>query len=395
MWNRVPAAIVATYDRTSRIGARTEGQFGKERNVGSRVGKGVISAVRGGPVSVEELTVGDPGPGEVLVRVAASGVCHSDMHYVDGHLGEDFPFLLGHEGSGYIEAVGDGVDAARVGQFIVLTYRAPCHECPCCLAGRSDHCRQPLEAATRPETRDGRQLTPALSLGTFSDYLIVAAPQAIPVSTDCPPEQASLLGCAVSTGVGSVLRTAGVEPGRTVAVFGAGGVGVNVIQGARLARAGRIIAVDLVSKKLDWATSFGATDVVDASRTDPVEEVRELTGGYGVDYSFDAVGLSTTLRQCVEVLDYRGTAVLIGFPSADQVLTLPMQRFFFPGTTLRVSLNGDSLASRDFPQLIRWYLDGQLDLDSLVTERIGLADVGAAFEGIHRGDTIRSVISLP
>ena len=368
--------------------------MGNQENGASRTGRGVVAEARGGPLTVEELRVRDPGPGEVLVRIAASGVCHSDMHYVDGHLGDEFPYLLGHEGSGYVEEVGVGVDPSRVGEFVVLTYRAPCHACRSCLAGRIEHCRQPVEAVTRPETRDGRSLTPALSLGTFSEYLVVAAPQAVPVSPDCPPEQASLLGCAVSTGVGSVLRTAAVEPGATVAVFGAGGVGINVIQGARLARAGRIIAVDLVSKKLDWATSFGATDVVDASRTDPVEEVRALTGGHGVDYSFDAVGFATTTRQCVEILDYRGTAVLIGFPPDNQVLTLPMQGFFFPGTTLKVSLNGDSLASRDFPQLIRWYLEGKLDLDGLVTERIGLDDVESAFNAIHRGDTIRSVIRV-
>ena len=356
--------------------------------------RGVVAGARGGPLSVEELRVRNPGPGEVLVRIAAAGVCHSDMHYVDGHLGDDFPYLLGHEGSGYIDTVGEGVDPARVGEFVVLTYRAPCHGCRSCLAGRIEHCRTPVEAATGPRTRDGRRLTPALSLGTFSEYLVVAASQAVPVSPDCPPEQASLLGCAVSTGVGSVLRTAGVEPGATVAVFGAGGVGINAIQGARLARAGRIFAVDLVPRKLQWATSFGATDLVDASRTDPVEEIRALTRGYGVDYSFDAVGFASTTRQCLEVLDYRGTAVLIGFPPDDQVLTLPMQGFFFPGTTLKVSLNGDSLASRDFPQLIRWYLDGALDLDSLITERIGLDDVGSAFEAIHRGETIRSVISI-
>ena len=363
--------------------------------MGYGVGRGVVAAAEGGPISVEELRVQDPGPGEVLVRIAASGVCHSDMHYVDGHLGGDFPFLLGHEGSGYIEAVGEGVDEGRVGQFVVLTYRAPCHGCRSCLAGRVDHCREPLEAATRPETVDGRQITPALGLGTFSEYLVASAAQAIPVSADCPPEQASLLGCAVSTGVGSVLRTASVEPGASVAVFGVGGVGINVIQGARLARAGRIIAVDLVSRKLDWATSFGATDVIDASQADPVEAIRELTGGYGVDYSFDAVGFSATTRQCLEVIDYRGTAVLIGFPSAEEVLTIPMQGFFFPGTTLKVSLNGDSLASRDFPQLIDWYIDGQLDLDGLVTEKIGLDDVGAAFAAMKRGETIRSVITFP
>ncbi len=357
-------------------------------------GRGVVAVAKGGPLTVKQLRVRDPGPGEVLVRIAAGGVCHSDMHYLDGHLGNDFPYLLGHEGSGHIEAVGDGVDPSRIGDFVVLTYRAPCHMCRSCLAGRIEHCRTPVEAATGPETGDGRQLTPALSLGAFSEYLLVAASQAVPVSPDCPPEQASLLGCAVSTGVGSVLRTAGVEPGATVAVFGVGGVGINVIQGARLARAERIIAVDLVSRKLDWATSFGATDVVDASKTDPVEEIRTLTGGYGVDYSFDAVGLSTTTRQSVEVLDYRGTAVLIGFPPDDQVLTLPMQGFFFPGTTLKVSLNGDSLASRDFPQLIRWYLDGKLDLDGLITERIGLDDVASAFEAIHLGNTIRSVITI-
>lgn len=363
--------------------------------MGSGAGRGVVAAAKGGPFTVEGLRRRDPGPGEVLVRIAASGVCHSDMHYVDGHLGDDFPFLLGHEGSGYIEAVGDGVDPERVGQFVVLTYRAPCHTCRSCLAGRVDHCRRPLEAATRPETLDGRLLTPALGLGTFAEYLVAAASQAIPVSTDCPPEQASLLGCAVSTGVGSVLRTAGVEPGASVAVVGVGGVGINVIQGARLARAGRIIAVDLVSRKLDWARSFGATDLVDASLTDPVEAIRELTGGRGVDYAFDAVGFATTTRQCLEAIDYRGTAVLIGFPSPVEVLTIPMQGFFFPGTTLKVSLNGDSLASRDFPQLIDWYLDGKLDLDGLVTEKIELEDVSAAFDSMARGETIRSVISLP
>lgn len=362
--------------------------------MGARTGRGVVAPVRGGPLSVEQLRVKDPGPGEVLVRMAASGVCHSDMHYVDGHLGDEFPYLLGHEGSGHIEAVGDGLGAERIGDFVVLTYRAPCHDCRSCLAGRIDHCRQPVEAAGRPATRDGLELTPALSLGTFSEFLVVAASQAVPVSPACPPEQASLLGCAVSTGVNTVLRTAAVEPGATVAVFGAGGVGVNVIQGARLARAGRIIAVDLLSRKLDWAASFGATDTVDASSTDPVEAIRELTGGVGVDYAFDAVGVSATLRQCVEVLDYRGTAVLIGFPAADEVLEMPMQGFFFPGATIKVSLNGDSLASRDFPQLVDWYLDGELDLDGLVTEKIGLDDVGSAFEAMHRGDTIRSVISL-
>lgn len=363
--------------------------------MGFGAGRGVVATARGGPISVEELSIGDPGPGEVLVRIAASGVCHSDMHYVDGHLGDDFPYLLGHEGAGFVEAAGDGVDPSRVGKLVVLTYRAPCYGCRSCRSGRIDRCRSPIEASTRPTTRDGRELAPALGLGTFSDYLIVAASQAVPVPPGCPPEQASLLGCAVSTGVNTVLRTAAVEPGATVAVFGAGGVGINVIQGARLARAGRIIAVDLVPRKLEWATSFGATDTVDASRSDAVEAIRDLTGGAGVDYAFDAVGVAVTLRQCVEVLDYRGTAVLIGFPPADEILALPMQGFFFPGATIKVSLNGDSLASRDFPQLIDWYLKGELDLDGLVTETIGLDDVGSAFESIHRGDTIRSVISLP
>ena len=362
--------------------------------MGSRIGRGVVVAGKDAPFSVEELRVHDPGPGEVLIRMAASGVCHSDMHYVQGHLGDDFPYLLGHEGSGYIEAVGDGIDERRVGEFVVLTYRAPCSVCRSCLAGRIDQCRQPLAAATRPETVNGRALTPALDLGTFAEYLVVSAQQAIAISPACPPEQASLLGCAVSTGIGSVLRTAAVEPGATVAVFGAGGVGINVIAGARIARAGRIIAVDLAPKKLGWATSFGATDVIDASDKDPVEAIRTLTDGYGVDYAFDAVGVAATARQCLASIDYRGTAVLIGFPPTGETLEIPMQEFFFPGTTFKVSLNGDSLASRDFPQLIDWYLDGELDLDGLVTERIGLDDVDAAFTAMQRGDTIRSVISF-
>ena len=356
--------------------------------------QGIVAEAKGAPVELVALAVQEPGPGEVLVRIAASGVCHSDIHYVAGHLGEDFPYLLGHEGSGYIEEVGDRVDATRVGEFVVLSYRAPCGVCRFCRGGHIDQCQQPVSATTQPVAGDGRVLTPALGLGTFATHVVVAAAQAVAVSPECPPEAAALLGCAVSTGIGSVLRTADVEAGATVVVFGAGGVGVNVIQGARLARAGKIIAVDLAAKKLDWARQFGATDLVDASSSDPLEAIADLTGGSGVDYAFDAVGTASTVSQSIDSVGYRGTVVLIGFPAPTALLELPLQPFFYKGVTFKVSLNGESLASRDFPQMIDWYLDGSLDLDSLVTETIDLDGVESAFDAMGRGETIRSVITF-
>jgi S-(hydroxymethyl)mycothiol dehydrogenase len=356
------------------------------------IGSGVVARHAGEPAAVEQIEIPDPGPGEARVRLLASGVCHSDLHYQEGSLGDDYPFLLGHEGAGIIEAVGAGVPAERLGEYVALTYRAPCGRCAACRVGRFDSCPVPASARTPMRTRDGVNLTPALWLGTFATHTLVDAAQAIPIPEDCPPDRACLLGCGVLTGIGSVLNTAGVRPGQSVAVFGCGGVGASVIMGARIAHAGRIIGVDINASKLESARQLGATDVVNASRDDPVVAIRELTGGVGVDASFEAIGLPRTLEQAVWSLGYKGVAVLIGFPAPGATLNLDLQRFFFGGSTVRVSLNGDAVPARDMPLLAAWYTRGELDLDHLVSRRIDLAGVQDAFAAMEAGDALRSVI---
>ncbi len=353
--------------------------------------EGVVVRRRGGPAAVERLTIEPPGQGDVLVRILASGICHSDLHYKQGDLGHDFPYLLGHEGAGLVEAVGAGVAAPAVGDYVALTYRAPCRRCRFCATGRLERCVEPDASASAPVTPDRRRTTRALGLGTMATHVEVAASQAIPVPGECPPEVACLVGCGVSTGVGAVLNTAAVPAGSKVAVFGCGGVGANVVQGARLARASTIVAVDLAEAKLAEARRFGATHTV-AAAGDPVAAIRELTGGQGVDFAFDAVGSPAVLGQCVDALDYKGTAVLIGVPGVDAELTLPLLPFFFAGGTVRVSLGGDVVPTRDLPLLVQWYLRGTLELDRLVSRTIGLGEVEPAFASMLDGEVLRSVV---
>jgi len=362
----------------------------------SITGHGVISRKAGARCEVEEIVVEAPGPSEVLVRVQASGVCHTDLHYKLGKIGDDFPYLLGHEGAGIVEEVGPEVTGLKKGDYVVLAWRAPCGSCRFCAIGRPRLCAASLNAQPRMfAKKDGAKLSPSIGIGTFCTHTVVAARQAVPVPPSCPPEQACLIGCGVMTGVGAALYTAGVRRGSTVAIFGCGGVGCSVIQGARLARAGRIIGVDIAGNKLAWAKEFGATDVVDATKGDPVEEIKRLTGGQGVDYAFEAVGTPKTLLQALWSRDLAGTAVLIGVPDATMKMELPIQRFFGLGGALRVSWYGDCLPSRDFPLLAHWYATGELDLDRMVTKIIGLEDAEPAFEAMERGETLRSVIRLP
>ncbi|MFQ5874297.1 MAG: zinc-binding dehydrogenase, partial [Dehalococcoidia bacterium] len=315
-------------------------------------GHGVISRRAGERTEVEEITVEPPGPGEVLVRIQASGVCHTDLHYKQGKIADDFPFLLGHEGSGIVEAVGEGVATPAVGDYVVLAWRAPCGQCRFCTIGQPHLCSASLNAQPRMSAKkDGAKLSPAIGIGTFCTQTVVAARQAVPVPADCPPEQACLLGCGVTTGVGAVLYTAGVRRGSGVAVYGCGGIGCSVIMGARLANANRIIGVDIAENKLAWAKEFGATDVVNASKTDPVEAIKELTGGNGVDYAFEAVGTPETLLQALWSRDLAGVCTLIGVPDPTMKMELPVLRFFGLGGSLRVSWYGDNLPSRDFPML--------------------------------------------
>ena len=361
----------------------------------SITGLGVVSRKAGEPAELEEIIIDDPGPGEALVRIQASGVCHTDLHYKLGAIGNDFPYLLGHEGSGIVERVGEGVTQPRVGDYVVLAWRAPCGYCRFCATGQHNLCAASLNAQPRMSAmKDSAVLSPAIGIGTFCTHTVVAARQAVPVPRECPPEQASLLGCGVTTGVGAALYTAGVRRGSSVAVFGCGGIGNSVIMGARLARATRIIGVDIAENKLKWAREFGATDVVDASKVDPVEAIKNLTGGHGVDYSFEAVGTPQTLLQALWSRDLAGTCTLIGVPDPSMKMELPLLQFFGLGGALRVSWYGDCLPSRDFPLLASYYLRGELDLDRMVSRVIKLEETEAAFAAMERGETLRSVIRL-
>jgi len=356
-------------------------------------GSGIIAHEAKAPLRVEELLVDDPGPGEVLVRVQASGVCHTDHHIKQGNIEGYLPCLLGHEGAGIVEKAGAGVSSPKEGDYVIMAWRAPCGKCRSCLRGVPHLCFDSLNAQRRMHLGD-QYPQPALGIGTFCTHTVVAAQQAIPVRTDILPEQACLIGCGVMTGVGAALYTAGVRLGSTVAVFGCGGVGTSVIQGAKLAHACTIIGVDLDPRKLESARTFGATHTVNPNDGDPVQAIRDLTGGLGVDYSFEAIGLPQTLQQAMAARDHAGVCTLIGVPNTGTRVELRMDALFGRGGSLRVSWYGDCLPSRDFPMLVDWYKSGELKLDELITRRIKLEETDDAFAAMERGETLRSVIVL-
>jgi S-(hydroxymethyl)mycothiol dehydrogenase len=357
-------------------------------------GQAIVARKVGAPVEVEEITIDPPGPGEVLVRILATGVCHTDLHIRNGMAG-DLPVLLGHEGTGIVEQVGEGVRLPKVGDKVILAWRAPCGICRHCRMGLLHLCSDGLKAIPRMHTLDGLTPTPALDLGTFTTHTVVHSGRTIVIPPDAPAAQTCLIGCGVMTGVGAALYSAEVRRDSTVAVFGCGGVGVNVIQGARIAHARTIIAVDVEERKLNWAKDFGATHTVNASKTDPVAAIKEINGGLGVDYTFECIGLPQTLLQAISARGHAGVTVLIGVPGPGPVLNLPMQSFFDSGGSLRISWYGDCLPSRDFPMLTDWYSKGTLQLDELVTQRIQLQDVEEAFGAMQRGETLRSVVVFP
>jgi S-(hydroxymethyl)mycothiol dehydrogenase len=360
-----------------------------------RSGRGALLAAPGEPIAVEELSLAGPGQGEVQVRLTASGVCHTDLHVIEtGGWGMPLPVLLGHEGAGVVEELGEGVDGLAPGDPVVLAWRAPCGSCPACRRGDPRRCRTPLRARRRiARTSDGERVTQTLLLGTFATRTNVHAASAIKVPAELPPEQACLLGCAVVTGVGSVLNTSRPWPGARVAVIGCGAVGLSVVQGARLIGADRIVAVDLARRKLDWALELGATDAVDASEEDAVEAVLALTGGEGVDYSYEAVGRPETVEQAVRMLGHAGTATLIGVPKPGTRVSFDLERELFDKrATIRVSHGGDHLPAEDFPLLAGLALEGKLDLGRMVTRVVGLDDVEQAFRDLQAGEVIRSVI---
>lgn len=367
----------------------------------SREARGALLNAPGEPLSVDEIELEPPGPGEVQVRLAASGVCHTDLHVKEtGGWGMPLPVLLGHEGAGYVEEVGEGVTDLVPGDPVVLAWRAPCGRCPACLRGEPRRCRSPLRAKRRlRRKRDGALVSQALLCGTFATRTIVHGKAAVKMPHELRLEKACLIGCAVATGVGAVLHTSPAWPASRVAVIGCGGVGLSVVQGARLAGAAQIIAVDVTPTKLEWARSFGATDAVHAGEQDPVAAVRELTGGDGVDFAYEAVGRPDCLEQAVRMLAHGGTATLIGVPKPGARVTLDLadaELGLFPNrASLRVSHGGDHLPAEDFPVLARLYLEGKLDLDRMVTREIGLEEVEDAFREMEHGNVIRSVIRFP
>ncbi|MFJ9906584.1 S-(hydroxymethyl)mycothiol dehydrogenase [Streptomyces sp. NPDC101152] len=356
--------------------------------------RAVVARKKGAPVSLETIIVPDPGPGEALVKIEACGVCHTDLHYREGGINDEFPFLLGHEAAGVVESVGEGVTDVAPGDFVILNWRAVCGQCRACLRGRPWYCFSTHNAKQKMTLLDGTELSPALGIGAFAEKTLVAAGQCTKVDRAASPAAAGLLGCGVMAGIGAAINTGNVGRGDSVAVIGCGGVGDAAIAGSRLAGAAKIIAVDVDDRKLATARQLGATHTVNSREVDAVTAIRELTGGFGADVVIEAVGRPETYQQAFYARDLAGTVVLVGVPTPEMKLELPLLDVFGRGGSLKSSWYGDCLPSRDFPMLIDLYLQGRLDLDAFVTETIALDEVEKAFERMHGGDVLRSVVVL-
>jgi S-(hydroxymethyl)mycothiol dehydrogenase len=356
--------------------------------------RAVISRGKGQPVTVEQITVPDPGPGEAVVRVQACGVCHTDLHYRDGGIGDDYPYLLGHEAAGTVEAVGPDVTDVQPGDFVILNWRAVCGACRACRRGRPWYCFDTANATQKMTLEDGTELSPALGIGAFADKTLVAAGQCTKVAPETPATVAGLLGCGVMAGLGAAINTGAVTRGDSVAVFGCGGVGDAAIAGARLAGATTIIGVDIDNQKLDWARKLGATHTINSTDLDPVTTIQDLTNGNGVDVAIEAIGRPETYKQAFYARDLAGTVVLVGVPTPEMRLELPLLDVFARGGALKSSWYGDCLPSRDFPTLVDLYRQDRLPLGEFVSETITLNDIEAAFTKMQRGEVLRSVVVL-
>ncbi|MEV5838724.1 S-(hydroxymethyl)mycothiol dehydrogenase [Nocardia sp. NPDC052112] len=356
--------------------------------------RGVVARTPGDPVEVATIVIPDPGPGEVVVDIAACGVCHTDLHYREGGIADEFPLLLGHEAAGTVESVGAEVDSVKPGDFVVLNWRAVCGSCRACRRGRPQYCFDTFNATQRMTLEDGTELTPALGIGAFADKTLVHAGQCTVVDSAVDPTVAGLLGCGVMAGLGAAVNTGNVGRDDSVAVIGCGGVGDAAIVGSRLAGARTIIGIDRDDQKLRWARELGATHTINATDTDPVAAVRDITGGFGADVVIDAVGRPETWKQAFYARDLAGTVVLVGVPTPDMTLEMPLIDFFSHGGALKSSWYGDCLPDRDFPTLIDLHLQGRLPLDKFVTERIAIDEVETAFHTMHSGQVLRSVVVL-
>jgi S-(hydroxymethyl)mycothiol dehydrogenase len=344
-------------------------------------------------VSLETVLVPDPGPGEALVQVQACGVCHTDLHYREGGINDEFPFLLGHEAAGVVEAVGEGVTDVAPGDFVVLNWRAVCGDCRACRRGEPWYCFATHNAAQKMTLESGQELSPALGIGAFVEKTLVHAGQCTKVDPSARAAAVGLLGCGVMAGLGAAINTGAVTRGKSVAVIGCGGVGAAAVAGSALAGAGTVNADDHDDRTLEWARGLGATHTVNSKEQDPVAAIQELTGGFGADVVIDAVGRPETWQQAFYARDLAGTVVLVGVPTPDmKIPDIPLLDVFGRGGALKSSWYGDCLPSRDFPMLVDLYQQGRLDLDAFVSEEIGIGDVEAAFEKMHHGDVLRSVV---
>ncbi len=360
----------------------------------SQTVRGVVSRKKGEPVVLVDIVVPDPDPGEVVVDVSACGVCHTDLTYREGGITDDYPFLLGHEAAGTVESVGPGVTAVQPGDFVILNWRAVCGQCRACKRGRPHLCFDTFNADQKMTLVDGTELTAALGIGAFADKTLVHQGQATLVDPAADPAVAGLLGCGVMAGLGAAINTGAITRDDTVAVIGCGGVGDAAIAGAALVGARRIIAVDNDNTKLDWARGVGATHTVNARELDVVKTIQDLTDGFGANVVIDAVGRPETWEQAFYARDLGGTVVLVGVPTPEMRIDMPLLDFFSHGGALKSSWYGDCLPERDFPTLIDLYLQGRLPLEKFVSERIALGDVEEAFHKMHSGKVLRSVVIL-
>jgi len=358
---------------------------------------GVIVRSKGAPVELTDIVIPDPGPGEVVVDIDTCGVCHTDFHYKEGGISDDFPFLLGHEAAGRVSTIGAGVTHVAVGDFVVLNWRAVCGDCRACKRAEPWYCFNTFNATQKMTLPDGTELSPALGIGAFADKTLVHEKQCTRVNPDADPAAVGLLGCGIMAGIGAAMNTGNVTRGDSVAVIGCGGVGNAAVVGSKLAGASVIIAIDRDPKKLATARELGATHEIDSSALDEagvVAAVQALTGGFGADVVIDAVGRPETWRQAFYARDLAGTVVLVGVPTPEMMLEIPLLDVFGRGGSLKSSWYGDCLPERDFPMLTDLYLQGRLPLDEFVSERIGIEDIDAAFDKMARGDVLRSVVVL-
>ncbi|MEN8584358.1 S-(hydroxymethyl)mycothiol dehydrogenase [Arthrobacter sp. KBS0703] len=356
--------------------------------------KAVIAREKNAPVSVETILVPDPGPGEALVDILTCGVCHTDLHYKQGGITDDFPILLGHEATGVVSAVGPDVTDVAPGDRVILNWRAVCGQCRACAKGKPQYCFNTHNATQKMTLEDGTELSPALGIGAFAEKTLVAAGQCTKVDEDADAAAVGLLGCGVMAGIGAAINTGEVQRGESVAVIGCGGVGIAAIAGAKLAGATTIIAVDIDDNKIEMAKSLGATHGVNSRATDPVDAIRELTNGFGADLVIDAVGRPETYKQAFYARDLAGRVVLVGVPTPEMQLELPLLDVFGRGGSLKSSWYGDCLPSRDFPMLVQHYKQGNLNLDAFVSERITIDQVEEAFAKMHEGKVLRSVVEI-